>query len=209
MSDPNVQNSGNSAAPPRRGFFAWLWRRPRRWWLLGLPAGALVAFGAGVICWATFTGAVKYAETDPFCTSCHEMKQPYQELSRSAHFSNVLGVQSSCGSCHIPPTFLAGMWRHIQAYSELWGHVRGELDTPARYEAHRLQLAQKIWTELKANDSAECRSCHNANQMAFTKQSPDAASAHQSMQRDGTTCIDCHQGVAHTLPKQGGAFTGS
>jgi cytochrome c-type protein NapC len=191
----------NSSPPLRRGFFAWLWRRPQRWWLLGIPAGALLAFTAGVIFWASFMGAVKYAETDSFCTSCHEMKQPYQELTRSVHFSNVLGIQASCGNCHVPPTFFAGMWRHIQAYKEVLGHMGGELNTPAKYEAHRMVLAQKIWTELKANDSAECRSCHTPSQMAFAKQPPNAASAHQSLKQGGTTCIDCHQGVAHTLPQ--------
>jgi trimethylamine-N-oxide reductase cytochrome c-type subunit TorC len=96
---------------------------------------------------------------------------------------------------------LPGLWRHIQAYAEVWGHVRGELNTPAKYEAHRLQLAQKIWKELKANDSAECRSCHTPAAMAFAQQPPEAASAHQSLAKDGMTCIDCHRGVAHTLPQ--------
>jgi nitrate/TMAO reductase-like tetraheme cytochrome c subunit len=39
--------------------------------------------------------------------------------------------------------------------------------------------------------------------MAFAKQPPMAASAHQSMAKSGMTCIDCHQGVAHS-PPQGG-----
>ena len=60
-------------------------------------------------------------------------------------------------------------------YAEVWGHFSGELDTPAKYEAHRLELAQKIWAELKANDSAECRSCHTPSAMAFAKQPPMAA----------------------------------
>jgi len=189
--------------PARRGFFAWLWARPRRWFLLGIPAGGLAAFVIGMVVWASFVGGLKYAETDSFCTSCHEMKQPYQELTRSVHFSNAFGIQASCGNCHVPPTFVPGLWRHVQAYAEVWGHTRGELDTPAKYEAHRLQLAQKIWKELKANDSAECRSCHTPAAMAFVKQPPDAASAHQSLSKDGMTCIDCHQGVAHTLPAGG------
>ncbi len=201
----------NSPAPPtpppplRRGFLSWLWRRPRRWFLLGIPAGGLLAFLLGIGVWVGFLGGVKYTETDAFCTSCHEMKQPYQELTHSVHFSNPLGVQASCGNCHVPPTFFAGMWRHIQAYKEVWGHVRGELDTPAKYEARRSALAQVIWTELKANDSAECRSCHTPAQMAFAKQPPAAAEAHQALilPNSGMTCIDCHHGVAHTLPKEG------
>ena len=191
----------NTPAPLRRGFLSWLWRRPQRWFLFGIPAGGVAAFVLGVVFWGGFNFALKFAETDSFCTSCHEMKQPFQELTRSVHYSNVLGIQASCGQCHVPPTFLPGMWRHIQAYAEVWGHLRGELNTPAKYEAHRQELAQKIWTELKANDSAECRSCHTASAMALAKQPAMAASAHASMPKSGATCIDCHQGVAHTLPQ--------
>jgi cytochrome c-type protein NapC len=88
----------------------------------------------------------------------------------------------------------------MAASIEVWGHLRGELDTPAKFEAHRTELAQKIWTELKANDSAECRSCHSPAAMAFAKQPAMAAAAHSSLASSGMTCIDCHKGVAHTLP---------
>ena len=190
----------NSPQPVQRGFGAWLWRRPQRWFLLGIPAGGLIAFLIGIGFWGGFLGALKMAETDKFCTSCHEMQQPFQELQSSVHYSNVFGIQASCGNCHVPPAFLPGLWRHIQAYSEVWGHMTGKLNTPAKFEAHRLELAQDIWKELKANDSAECRSCHTPAAMAFAKQPAEAASAHQSLAKSGMTCIDCHRGVAHTLP---------
>jgi nitrate/TMAO reductase-like tetraheme cytochrome c subunit len=189
-----------SPEPASRGFAAWLWRRPQRWFLLGIPAGGVVAFIVGIGFTGSFIGALKYAETDSFCTSCHEMSTPFQEYKQSVHYSNVLGIQASCGNCHVPPAFLPGLVRHIQAYSEVWGHVTGELNTPAKYESHRLALAQKIWAELKANDSAECRSCHTPAAMAFAKQPAAAVSAHQSLATSGMTCIDCHRGVAHTLP---------
>jgi nitrate/TMAO reductase-like tetraheme cytochrome c subunit len=189
-----------SPEPTPRGVAAWLWRRPQRWFLLGIPAGGVVAFIVGIGFTGSFIGALKYAETDSFCTSCHEMSTPFQEYKQSVHYSNVFGIQASCGNCHVPPTFLPGLVRHIQAYSEVWGHVTGELNTPAKYESHRLALAQKIWAELKANDSAECRSCHTPAAMAFAKQPAAAVSAHQSLATSGMTCIDCHRGVAHTLP---------
>ncbi len=191
----------SSPEPAQGGFGAWLWRRPQRWFLLGIPAGGLLAFIIGVGFTGGFVGGIKFAETDAFCTSCHEMKAAYQELTRSPHGSNEFGIQASCGNCHVPPAFLPGLWRHVEAVGEIWGHLRGELNTPAKYEAHRLELAQKIWKELKANDSAECRSCHNAAAMALAKQPAMAASAHESMPKSGATCIDCHQGVAHTLPE--------
>jgi nitrate/TMAO reductase-like tetraheme cytochrome c subunit len=62
-------------------------------------------------------------------------------------------------------------------------------------------MAQQVWKELKGNDSAECRSCHTPAAMAFAKQPASAASAHQGLATNGTTCIDCHKGIAHTLPE--------
>jgi nitrate/TMAO reductase-like tetraheme cytochrome c subunit len=37
--------------------------------------------------------------------------------------------------------------------------------------------------------------------MAFDKQPAAAANEHKSMAKDGTTCIDCHKGIAHMLPQ--------
>jgi nitrate/TMAO reductase-like tetraheme cytochrome c subunit len=82
----------------------------------------------------------------------------------------------------------------------VWGHLVREIDTPAKYEAHRLQMAQTVWKELHGNDSAECRSCHSAAAMAFDQQPAAAAAAHSTLTASGMTCIDCHQGIAHTLP---------
>lgn len=198
----------DSPEPERRGFAAWLWRRPQRWFLLGLPAGGLLAFIVGIVFTGGFFGALQYTSTDKFCTSCHEMSTPFDELTRTAHYTNQSGVRAGCADCHVPPTFLPGLMRHIAAYKEVWGHLTGELDTPAKYESHRLEFAQKVWKELKANDSAECRSCHTIAAMAVVKQ-PAAgakvagispATMHQSLAAS-YTCIDCHKGVAHTLPR--------
>lgn len=201
--------------PQRRGIAAWLWRRPRRWFLLGVPVGGLLAFIAGIGATGGFFGAIQLASTEQFCTSCHEMNTPYQELARSLHHANEFGIRATCADCHVPPTFVAGLMTHAAASIEVWGHLRGKLDTPAKFEAQRLPLAQKVWKELKANDSAECRSCHTIAAMAVTKRpdtTPPSTSAsgapavspatmHQSL-GPGLTCIDCHKGVAHTLPKE-------
>ena len=188
--------------PKDWGLGAWLWRRPRRWYLLGVPIGGVIALVVGVVFTGGFVGGLKLTESNRFCTSCHEMDAPFQEYSHSLHYSNALGVRATCGNCHIPPTFLAGIVKHIQASSQAWGHLTGELGTPARYEAHRAQLAQGVWAELKKNDSAECRSCHDVAAMALANQNSFAAERHTPayMKLHGMTCIDCHKGVAHALP---------
>ena len=199
----------SSSEPGSGGVGAWLWRRPRRWFLLGIPIGGLIAFLVGVAFIGGTFGGIQLASTEKFCTSCHEMNTPFQELTHSFHHSNEFGIRATCANCHVPPTLVAGLTRHLKSATEVWGHLRGELDTPAKYEARRLQLAQEVWKELKANDSAECRSCHTISGMAAPRPASGAASGvattslavmHQSL-APGLTCIDCHKGVAHTLPK--------
>jgi nitrate/TMAO reductase-like tetraheme cytochrome c subunit len=179
-----------------------LWKRPRRWFWFGIPLGGLLAFVVGVGVAGGFVGSLKFTETTAFCTSCHEMEQPLRELQQSVHHSNIYGIQASCADCHVPPQLIPGLIRHAKASVEVWGHLTGKLSTPAKYESQRAELAKKVWAELKANDSAECRSCHNQAAMNLEKQDPIAAKRHspEYMAKAGKTCIDCHKGVAHTLP---------
>ena len=66
----------------------------------------------------------------------------------------------------------------------------------------RLELAQHEWARLKANDSLECRNCHNFDYMDFTRQSLRAAEQHSTSLASGEkTCIDCHKGIAHHKPE--------
>jgi cytochrome c-type protein NapC len=58
---------------------------------------------------------------------------------------------------------------------------------------------------MKANDSRECRNCHEFQAMDFTRQSKRGADAHSAQlaakqSETGKTCIDCHKGIAHRLP---------
>ena len=193
----------NAQPPPDRGFGAWLWRRPRRWFLLGVPIGGLAALLVGVAAMGGFIGSLKFMDSELFCTSCHSMSAPRQELAHTVHWRNQFGVRAACSDCHVAPTFFAGLVDHMKGTTQAWGWMTGELNTPAKFEAHRLELAQKVWTEFKGNNSAECRSCHNPAAMDLSAQPPAAASAHAQLATSGMTCIDCHKGIAHTLPTGG------
>lgn len=53
---------------------------------------------------------------------------------------------------------------------------------------------------MKANNSQECRNCHNFEAMDFTQQKTVADKMHNLAIQEGKTCIDCHKGIAHQLP---------
>lgn len=199
MNDPNPAGT----QPKQSRADSWIWRRPRTWLLLGIPLGGFLAFAVGIAFSGGFEASLQYASSLKFCSSaCHEMETAYQEYTTSTHFKNEFGVSAACANCHVPPQFIPGLIRHMKASIEVMQHLRGKLDTPAKYEAHRAELAQNVWTELKANDSAECRSCHRYTAMDFDKQDHSAAKKHDAayLTKSGETCIDCHKGIVHNLP---------
>ena len=92
------------------------------------------------------------------------------------------------------------MRRKIQASNELIHTILGTTDTPEKFEAHRLELATSVWNSMKESDSRECRNCHKVNSMDQHRQSAAAQIMPEAI-KNGATCIDCHKGIAHRLPK--------
>jgi cytochrome c-type protein NapC len=140
--------------------------------------------------------------TEKFCTGCHEMRDNvYQELQSTIHYSNRSGVRAICSNCHVPHNWTDKIARKMQASKEVWGKIFGTIDTREKFEEKRLELASHEWKRMKANNSLECRNCHQFESMDFTKQSKRASDAHSTYLASGEkTCIDCHKGIAHQLP---------
>ena len=169
-----------------------------------LSLGFLVigAFVAGIFFWGGFNTALEVTNTEAFCTGCHEMRDNvFQELRTTIHYANRSGVRATCPDCHVPHKWSDKITRKIKASKEVWGKLFGTIDTREKFEAHRLQLATNEWERLKANNSLECRNCHQFESMDFTRQSKRATDAHSNQLANGEkTCIDCHKGIAHQLP---------
>lgn len=162
-------------------------------------------FIAGVIFWGGFNTAMEITNTEKFCIGCHEMQENvYAELQSTIHYSNRSGVRAICSDCHVPHNWTDKVARKMQASKEVWGKIFGTINTREKFEAKRLELAEHEWARLKANDSLECRNCHNFDSMDFTRQSQRAAIQHAGALANGEkTCIDCHKGIAHKLPDIG------
>ena len=181
-----------------------VWRalmRPSRYFPLGfLTIGGFVA---GVIFWGAFNTAVEFTNTEYFCISCHEMRDNvYAELKTTIHYTNRSGVRATCPDCHVPHNWTDKMARKMAASKEVWGKIFGTISTREKFLEKRLDLAQREWARLSANNSLECRNCHDLGFMDFTRQSTRAAEAHERFLASGEkTCIDCHKGIAHKLPK--------
>ncbi len=179
-------------------------RRPSKYFSLGLLS--LGGFVAGIVFWGGFNTALELTNTEGFCISCHEMRDNvYAELQTTVHYANASGVRASCPDCHVPHAWTDKVARKVQATKELWGTIFGVIDTPEEFEAHRLAMATREWSRLKANNSLECRNCHSSESMDISLQSARAAEAHETFLLTGEkTCVDCHKGIAHRLPDMAG-----
>jgi cytochrome c-type protein NapC len=182
----------------------------KRWWLaLSRPSVkysflgiASVFFVGGIVFWGGFNTAMEMTNTLEFCTTCHEMRDNvYQEYKETIHYSNRTGVRAICSDCHVPKDWVHKMIRKSQASFEVWGKITGSIDTKEKFEAKRLALATHEWERMKGNGSRECRNCHNFDAMSAELQKQTPYKKHMKAKEEGKTCIDCHKGIAHHLPK--------
>lgn len=173
-------------------------KRPARYSILGLA----FAFVAGILFWGGFHTAVGMSNTLEFCTTCHEMRDTvYQEYKTTVHYSNRSGIRAICSDCHVPKEWGHMMARKTQFSLEIWGKITGTIDTREKFEAKRMVLASREWNRMKESDSRECRNCHAFDAMSADLQKPDPYKKHMQAREEGATCIDCHKGLAHKLPR--------
>ena len=174
-------------------------KRPSAKYSLGIVL--VVGFVSGIIFWGGFHTAMEVSNTETFCISCHEMEENvYIEYQDTIHYSNRTGVRATCPDCHVPKDWVHKVARKIKASNELYHKAMGSVDTPEKFEAKRLKLARNVWRVMKETDSRECRNCHDYESMDYVKQGRRAVQQHIKGFDGGETCIDCHKGIAHSLP---------
>ncbi len=167
-----------------------------------LVLGALF-FVLGIIFWGGFHTGLEMTNTLEFCTTCHEMRDNvYQEYKETIHYSNRTGVRAICSDCHVPREWGPKMVRKAKASFEIWGKLTGAIDTKEKFEAKRMELATHEWDRMKSNNSQECRNCHSFEAMSGELQKQTPYKKHMKAKEEGKTCIDCHKGIAHHLPKE-------
>ncbi len=155
---------------------------------------------AGIVFWGGFNTFMEYTNTMEFCISCHEMETTvFQEYKKTVHFANRTGVRATCPDCHVPKPWVAKLTRKIQASNELFHSLMGTIDTPEKFEAKRLEMAERVWASMEASDSRECRNCHSYHAMDFKKQQRRSRDKMQPAFKKGQTCIECHNGIDHSL----------
>jgi cytochrome c-type protein NapC len=168
--------------------------------VLAISAVSLIA---GVILWGGFNTGMEATNEMEFCISCHEMRDNvFMEYKKTIHYTNRIGIRAICSDCHVPKSWGYKLLRKVQASRELFEKLTGEVDTREKFENHRMELATSEWARMKASDSRECRNCHTFDAMRKSVEKQSVYETHMKAKGEGKTCIDCHKGIAHMLPKE-------
>jgi nitrate/TMAO reductase-like tetraheme cytochrome c subunit len=185
-----------------RRFFRWLFSPSARWsvfalLLVGGIAGAVAVIGTQV--------AVHVTGTDEFCgTACHSHENfVFPEHKESVHYNNRTGVRAMCVDCHVPHHYPAILFYKARAgVRDAVAEFRGTISTQEKFEKERWRLANNVWEEMREDNSANCRTCHDPAAMDVEAQSKMAVRRHKQFAEGKSTCIDCHTGVAHKEPEE-------
>ena len=162
----------------------------------------VLLFLAGIVFAGVFNLGVAYTNEMEFCTSCHTMQINLEEYKQTKHYINRSGVQETCSDCHVPKEFIPKMYAKVMAAKDVWHEMLGTIDTPEKFEAHRWDMATRVWAKMKSSNSRECMSCQQYAHMDLSAQDRSARNRHGHAEDKGMTCIECHQGVAHALPDE-------
>ncbi len=178
-----------------------LWRKPTSKWRLGIPLGGLILLFIGLLALPVYNGAMYYTSTNEFCYGCHiGMDTVVEEYHESPHFKNRTGVIATCADCHIPHETIPKIITKIRATADVYHKLVGTINLE-NFEEHRPALAQTVWDRMTETGSRECKNCHAFERMDASLQDKRTAKRHAPEKVEGKTCIDCHQGIAHALPK--------
>ncbi len=182
----------------RKGLIGFLMRTPQCSMLRLIVVGLI----GGIVIWGGLNTGMEFTNRTEFCLSCHSMATPYEELKKTVHYSNRTGTTVGCADCHVasskePFDYARKLTQKVFASKDVVGEILGTINTPEKYEAMRLTMAKRVWAQMKAADSKECRNCHKFEKMDTSKQKDRSVVKHETAQEDGMTCIDCHKGIAH------------
>lgn len=166
----------------------------------GLAAAFVLVLLGGAVT-GLFSTTLDLTNSTEFCTSCHSMRQNLTELQQKPHWKNKSGVHAGCADCHVPKSVGPKLYAKVMAAKDVYHELVGTISTPEKFEAHRLEMAKAVWRRMKASDSRECKTCHAFVHMKTEEQDKMARRKHENAVSRGHTCIDCHKGVAHNMPK--------
>lgn len=185
-----------------RRSFRWLISPSSRWSVLVLM---IIGAAVGTLISVSFQAVMTITDSDKFCgTFCHSHEKFVNpEHMTSNHYTNRTSVRARCVDCHVPHTFPAKLIFKIRAGTRnVIAEARGVISTQEKFDKERWRLANIVWDQMRANNSANCRFCHNNPMLDSTKQTELALKQHKRFTTGKSTCIECHSAMEHKQPEK-------
>jgi nitrate/TMAO reductase-like tetraheme cytochrome c subunit len=136
----------------------------RRWLAICALVAAGALLGAGAIIASTVVNHL--TSTEAFCTSCHSMAALAADphYRQSAHRTNAAGASATCADCHIRTDnwFVETYTHAVDGIRDVVAEYRGNFRDPSIRDARRTELAHRVRDEMRREDSATCRKCHDS-----------------------------------------------
>ena len=166
-----AEEKQGSTPPAEQGIIDRLTQPPKCSMLRMIVVGVI----GGIIIWGGLNTGMELTNHTEFCISCHEMSIPFEDLKKTVHYTNRSGTTVACADCHVansknPIDYSRKFVMKLLAARDVLGHLSGYIDTPEKFEEHRLDMAKIVWKKMKDSDSKECRNCHKFETMDKSKQ---------------------------------------
>lgn len=137
------------------------------------------------------------------CAECHPVQ--YEEYKLSSMGNSDSPLRPGCVNCHDNPHSFLKWFEHMYLADEGWKQVQLGLRDRELYNTQLApRLAKKAREHFVATDSQRCRECHSGKErQALLKGTigeyrPEIP-PHQQMEKEGLTCVQCHQNLIHNL----------
>jgi len=213
-----IVESNSQAAQSRSGEP----KNPRRQNWVSLVLLGLTFVVVGVFLVALTDTTVVWSSSNQFCgTACHSMTWASEAYKRGPHYVNQVGVQVSCGQCHIPyesshatpVEYVKLLWfKADRGAKDFWNESRKTIATQAEWEKRRPLLRATFEGYLTAHNYITCRGCHTLDSFAGPRSRMRVLVHRDVIKAAAVDCLQCHSNLGHVYDqgqmKEGGWYTG-
>jgi nitrate/TMAO reductase-like tetraheme cytochrome c subunit len=155
MNDNSPPSSNNDNAETGKPS---LWQRMKRPPQCSMLRMSILGIVGGIFIWGGLNTGMEWTNRSEFCTSCHEMTIPYEELKKTVHYKNSSGTTVQCADCHVassktPTDYMFKSFQKLMAARDVISHIK-ELWTREKFEI--LTMAKRVGRMKPGFKDANC-----------------------------------------------------
>lgn len=151
--------------------------------------------------------AVNWSSSDSFCGQfCHSMIWASAAYKRAPHYQNAVGVQASCGDCHIPYdsshatameyVYLLG-FKANRGAKDFYNEAIRSMATKEEWEKRRPALQAEFESYIKKRNYITCQGCHQLKAFGGPHSVMKQIIHQKYSTNNAYDCLHCHNDIGH------------